>query len=563
MLTIAVIFGTCAILLLPFKNRFWRFFRSIIAVVMLALLLIPLTPLDSEDYVNVRIRATHRANTAAEENEIHLERVTFDGKEQRLIDLFPGNQWRIVQGRLAWRNRDPGSEAIIFDQWPAMDVYEISFQKNKWRGIAEVQIGLDTFLVDCYAPVEYGESTTLIIPGPSRSSSLAKTLKYGMIILIMVLICVLLPLLGRSKREEFRDPGPVQRQSWSDILRVLSVIAFILAASSGRVFETYGLAEPSGVGHLLMYAAESFAAPVFFMLTGSFLLHRNEDPLNTLKKRVPSVLIPLLALVALSFLSSSGLGSQGAVAPLSYMLNDLLGDHANTLLFFVRLLTLYLLAPVLRPSLLFSDSRTHVYSIVMLYIIPSIACSVLIITGQNGVLLDTLLLITCIGQFIFGAYITSGQRRRTGKWVLPLLAMLIGYALTVCMLYFMQNLQQPLNPSLYLFGFESVVYSGGMFAFFAALSSKLAKLPSRISAVVKQAASLAIGTLLIQTLLANRMPSLAVGNVTWYINADSLSGSIPMGILYFFLSLGISYIISQIPVFNRVIGLNWYSFGRK
>lgn len=73
--------------------------------------------------------------------------------------------------------------------------------------MVEVQIGSEVYTVDCYAPVEYGESETLAAKGPARTSLLGKVLYYAVFALVMLLICLLLPLLMRSARKDMRDPG--------------------------------------------------------------------------------------------------------------------------------------------------------------------------------------------------------------------------------------------------------------------------------------------------------------------------------------------------------------------
>lgn len=100
MIEIIVVLAASLLLLLPIRHAAWRKLRPVLAVLALSVLIVPLVP-GVNDRVNVRIQPLRRGNVEAEANEIRLESVTFDGEEQALDSLFPGNNWIDREGRLS------------------------------------------------------------------------------------------------------------------------------------------------------------------------------------------------------------------------------------------------------------------------------------------------------------------------------------------------------------------------------------------------------------------------------------------------------------------------------
>lgn len=564
MLEFIVILVATVALLLPIKHELWPKIRPVIAILALSLLLVPLTP-GNVDHVNVRIQSSPNKNAAAEGNEIYLMSVAFDGVEQDLNEIFPDNKWQSMDGRLVWRNYDKGSETAIYGEWPKADEYEITFQKNRWRGIVEVQIDNEIYTVDCYSPELY-ELETLTIPGPKTGIQMSKLAEYAIMVAVLVLICVLLPLLtkvGDSTKAQTRDPGPVKRNSWSDLLRLIAVIFIVLIGASGGLYETNGIQEPSNMAHLVLYVFESFAIPVFFMLTGGFLLRRDENPIDTLQKRVPSVLVPVITLIAIILMTSGYVMGSGLESVLDYLNRTLFSTDAYLLQFMIILVVLYLLAPCLRPIFVSANQQTKIYTMVLLCVAPSVAYTIISLVGLEGSALSIAMLMSCVGQFCLGAFLEINEERIGNNWKKPLAAIVGGLLASVAIQYYIRSGSGVPAPSAFGSGAENVLYAAGLFALFMAIAPTFDKMPYQVRNFIKKASSLAIGILLIQSLLIRRVPVLSIFGTSFEANSSSLGKSFFVGLVYVVLSLAVSYIISTIPIFRRIIGLDWYTANDK
>lgn len=563
MMQLVVIAVACLLLLLPLKAEKWRKCRPLIAVLALSFMLSLLVP-GLNDTVQVRIRALGQANEASQGEEVRITSIKFDGIEQDLSTLFQGNKWTIVDNALVWRSLNEQAEPTMYGQWPHASVYEITFQKNKSRGMAEVEMGGREYVIDCYDATEQGVSGTVTFKGIAKMSFLRKMLSFIIMVATLVLICIMLPLFFRSSiQSETRIPPPVTRESWSDALRLLAIFTIVLVSSSGGAFETMGL---SGAGvnviEMIIYALQSFAFPAFVMLTGAFLLHRDEEPRATLIRRLPSVLIPLVSMLAI-YAVISGFGGDENSPTFAYVVETLFDTTNAVPWFFVILVMLYLLTPMLRLIFVNAEKQVGTYAVTILYILPSFVYTVVELTGVTGALLTVVGGIACVGQFIFGAHLASMKDKVEGKWIKPAIIMLLGALATILVRYYVcVNVAKPMVTPL-MGGLESLLFCGGMFALFMSLSPQFAQLPEKLRVVIKHISSLGIGTLVIFTVLIRKFPSISLGQFRLNANSTMLHQGLLIGVIYFILSLAISYIIGTIPIFRRVIGLDWYTANDK
>lgn len=124
--------------------------------------------------------------------------------------------------------------------------------------------------------------------------------------------------------------------------------------------------------HNLIDSASRIAVPLFFMISGYFLLYANptnkKDPLRDLPKRVVKILVPLVAWsIAYHFYSANAGGqpvnARFIVSSLGAMLQ---GAAVYHLWFLYELLAIYMLLPILRQ--LFSDHEKTAFYFVGLWI---------------------------------------------------------------------------------------------------------------------------------------------------------------------------------------------------
>ena len=138
----------------------------------------------------------------------------------------------------------------------------------------------------------------------------------------------------------------VKRRFDYDLMRVLSMFGVVyLHTAAGALRHP----ENAAVWHFsnLITALATTAVPLFFMLSGALLLSRPEtaDPGVVLKKRLPKILLPLLAWSGLIIL----LTARGDPAGAASLLGNLLHNPVVVPYWFLyALVPMYLLAPLLK-----------------------------------------------------------------------------------------------------------------------------------------------------------------------------------------------------------------------
>ena len=138
----------------------------------------------------------------------------------------------------------------------------------------------------------------------------------------------------------------VKRRFDYDLMRVLSMFGVVyLHTAAGALRHP----ENAAVWHFsnLITALATTAVPLFFMLSGALLLARPEtaNPGTVLKKRLPKILLPLLAWSGLIILLTARGDPAGAASQLANLLHN---PVVVPYWFLYALVPMYLLAPLLK-----------------------------------------------------------------------------------------------------------------------------------------------------------------------------------------------------------------------
>lgn len=90
-----------------------------------------------------------------------------------------------------------------------------------------------------------------------------------------------------------------------EIMRFICIFCVIFAHTSYRGFELYHVDGCTGINYvvsLFLAGACKFAIPLFFMISGGFLLHRNEPLEVVLKKRVLKIFLTLVVFSVIQYI---------------------------------------------------------------------------------------------------------------------------------------------------------------------------------------------------------------------------------------------------------------------
>ena len=160
--------------------------------------------------------------------------------------------------------------------------------------------------------------------------------------------------------------APAVRRLDCDLLRVLSMLGVVyLHTASGALRQSIG-----SLWHFsnLVTSLATAAVPLFFMLSGALLLNQPQTAsLHTLfRRRLPKLLVPLLAWSALVLLLMAAMGSPQAALE---QLTSILGTPVLTPYWFLyALIVMYLLSPLLRELTVRLSDRHWDYMMLLWFV---------------------------------------------------------------------------------------------------------------------------------------------------------------------------------------------------
>ena len=149
-----------------------------------------------------------------------------------------------------------------------------------------------------------------------------------------------------------------------EILRCISILLVIYAHTSYRGFELYTISGASGLNYsvsLLMAGLCKMCIPLFLMISGGFLLHKNEDVGVVLKKRVLRIFLALVMFSVIQYCYRSFRGFYES--PCIHHFFQLLWQDGSSIPYWYlyAFLSLMLMLPFLRPMVQGMSDRAFHY----------------------------------------------------------------------------------------------------------------------------------------------------------------------------------------------------------
>lgn len=222
------------------------------------------------------------------------------------------------------------------------------------------------------------------------------------------------------------------REIYIDVLRIIACLMVIFNHSNERGFYRILEAEPGGyafVWHLFWAIACKPAVPIFFMISGSMLLRKEESILDTYK-RIPRILIDLVLFSFLYF--GIEIKLDGGIFSFKGTLNAILRNgfwHLGYLYAYIAFITTL---PFLRKMVKGLDEKSALYMLVVAAVLMGI---VPIMEYYNGGVHDELMpswiirnifIYPVAGYALDLVFDPDKVRRKCGKlWLMTLLCFVI------------------------------------------------------------------------------------------------------------------------------------------
>ena len=339
-----------------------------------------------------------------------------------------------------------------------------------------------------------------------------------------------------------------------EVLRLIAIFCVVFNHSQERGFELYMVQNVSAVNYfasLLLSIICKVAVPLFFMVSGGLLLHREEPVSVTLRKRVPRVLISLVLFSGILYLFWIRWGyvepgvldflrrlwSEGISAPYWYL---------------YAYLGVMLMLPLLRPMAQHMSDSAFRYMIVLHVIFFGGSATVGALTGWGQIndSLQSMLLVPELFYFLLGYYLVHrfswevmDRKKLFALWALAALS--VGVMLGLAHLSVLRT------------GTSGIGYHNGWMLFpvlavyctvrmlFAARS-----IPTRLGKILLTLGSCVFGTYLMEGMLRH-----AFGPV--YEALEPRIHVLPACMIWVVLvvlcGLAMTWVLKQIPVIKKIL----------
>lgn len=246
---------------------------------------------------------------------------------------------------------------------------------------------------------------------------------------------------------------------WINNLRLTALFAVIVLHTAAIPLAQYGqLPLNNWLAADFYNALVRFAVPVFVMITGALLLHREYELGDFLKKRLSRVVVPFLfwslVYVAYSWYNEEIVFSSDAWANIKQVLHQLKYGSSYHLWYVYMLIGLYFIIPVIGKFVRNATKREIEYFLIMWLMVMLVAQPYF---ARYNPQVDLHYFAGYIGYLVLGHYLTfninGGKYLRLGMVLLFILTVAV-ITIGTCFLYKnntgLTMLYEPVNPAIVL-----------------------------------------------------------------------------------------------------------------
>ena len=345
-----------------------------------------------------------------------------------------------------------------------------------------------------------------------------------------------------------------ERLIFADILRTLAIIMVVFIHSTANYFfECYGSSEFKIL--LVLSAITSSAVPLFYMLSGAFMIREDEinykkTIINTLKLMMQTVFWTLIYYLLFKYILNWD------VDILKSVIKSVFSSQVTHLWFIYPLLGLYILSPII--SLLYKNltEKGKIYILIFLFLCP-IICATLNIWFDFVSIPYFAVGFPELGLFIFGKYLLDKKEIIMKKkyTLISILGIIMGILLIVLLAYYYINING-IGTSKPYFDYNkvpNVLLTVSIFTFFLSLNKKLTKMPNKIKKFFTIIGANTRGIYFTHMITIFLYPTIKIFNLYFTANQGSLMNMILGTILYFIVATILTLVVKYIPIVKKLI----------
>lgn len=554
-----LLISTFILLAAPFKRTYFIVFirRSLIAVLVAVSGIFFFNKITSRflqknmPETKITIIALNEKNEKAQSYDIVVKGVVVDDKWYWVKDLIHSDSGWIdyEEGAYYWSPYSKSNEMkdSLELTIPGGRNRVVVFENNKWSGKAKITSNNSPDLeIDTYSEsdsIDYGVSLYSIENFRLNKMRKILTIIFGGILFLIIQLLFLI-------KKNTKIPNQVkQRTVWMDVLRVICIFTVIFLHYTTSLYEkTFNGNIFNWLPYLCINCLTSFAVPCFFMLSGALILHKQESISYLLKKRIPSVYIPLI-LWSIIYIIILG-PIQGTCK--TAIIKSLYSSQYYHLWFMYPLLGLYFLSPVVRQIFINSEKSLKQYAYILMCLIPTVFLTVARLFRANYISLWFAWGFPEIGLFVLGAWLIN-KEIKLWKCVIGAIVSLICIMLGELTYVFFAD--TPSKNFIGAYGTLPVfIFAVFIFAVFISSGKYFERFSDKLKQRIATISNLSMGVYFIHLLVKEILDKTNI----YQSNSNSIIMMLFAAIVNFAFSFAICFAFSQIPIVGRLFGKTNY-----
>lgn len=526
------------------KIIFRKFQWSTIIFGVLILLLAGITLLkdnnfNEENGNEIIITALDEQNPSAEGTEVWVIGAYIDDIWYDAVDIFDTG-WIEDNGKVGWRSYDQlkNMQSKIKGKIPYGNKRQIVLDSNRWQGKAEIEISGSIILYDGFINSDSNNKKLEINSDNHKNNGLSIIWMLIIIIFALILYKYVIDIINRTKKILVDVKNYESRQIWADILRIFCIFNVVLLHGTVGAYNNFTNDIKNWYKFLYINSFTACAVPIFFMISGAFIIREDNNFFNTLIKRLKKITIPLF-LWSFIYIGLRKYYIHEDIDFIKSIIKIPMEPQYSHLWFMYTLCSIYFLNPIISYIYYKADKKILNYIIIIMGVIPLILKTLEVSFGYNINIPAFFIGFPEVMLFILGKYIVDNQHKITQKWYMWAFISFLGYSIVVVLSYYYSiKLNSPYKGFFSNYGTIPIfIMYVSLFVMFTTLRNKFNFLNKKIIKIIYVFSDAGIGIYFAHMLVYNFLNNKNVfGLYTIDLNTTNVYTALITAIITFLIS---------------------------
>lgn len=346
-----------------------------------------------------------------------------------------------------------------------------------------------------------------------------------------------------------------QREIFADTLRFFAIIfVIIIHATCNYYVESYGT--KMFIMTLGISSLTSCAVPLFYMLSGCFLINKKNTNYKTFYKKVLKIILQTLFWTLIYLLIFKFLMNQD-INIIKKMFTALFKEQVDHLWYMYPLIGLYILTPFISRLYLSLNEREKKGLLMLILVLPVLLGTLQLKFWDVISIPKFAIFFPELGLFVLGKYLYDNKKIFQNSKISLISAgtTILGLILIAVLAKIMINSQGISNTKPYFDCtlLPNFMLDTSLFIFAISINKYLEKIPQKIKKFISIVATNTGGIYFIHMIFLYLLPDINIFGLHFTANNGNLINMLLGSGLYFALTLIVVLIIKKIPYLNKTI----------